>query len=116
MSKLAIAKKIIKEYYKDAEYGIFKTRNSANDVMTNVYAGDGVYIDICYEFEYFEVFGLTAMEFSELEEYYLELTISKCIDCPYAMQDYETYYNTTQKQYFICGCKLGKDPGKCGKE
>lgn len=41
--------------------------------MTNIYAEDGVYIDICYDYEYFEVFGLLKEEFNELEYYYLEL-------------------------------------------
>lgn len=115
MSKLEIAKKIIKENIKDAKYGIFFNRNTANDVMINIYAKDGVYIDICYDYNYFEVFGLTEEEFNELEDYYLELLVSKCEECPYVLLDYETYYGTTQKQYFVAGCKKNKSPENCEK-
>ena len=40
--------------------------------MTNIYSGNGLDIDICYGYAYFEVFGLTDDEFAELEEYYGE--------------------------------------------
>ena len=30
-------------------------------------------VNICYDYEYFEVFGLSDSEFEELEEYYDEL-------------------------------------------
>ena len=39
-----------------------------------------------------------------------------CTECEYAKWDYETYYGTTQKQYFVCGCKLNKEPEKCGED
>lgn len=38
-----------------------------------------------------------------------------CTECEYAEWDYETYYGTTQKQYFVCGCKLNKEPERCGE-
>ena len=37
MNKLDIAKKIIKENYKDANCGIFDSRNWTGDWMTNIY-------------------------------------------------------------------------------
>lgn len=39
-----------------------------------------------------------------------------CTECPYAIWDYETYYNTTQKQYFVSGCKQDKSPEECEEE
>ena len=71
--KLEIAKKVIKENYKDADCGIFDCRNLAGDSMTTIYDEDGLQIDICYGYSYFEVFGLTNKEFQELEKYYEEL-------------------------------------------
>jgi len=77
MSRLEKAKKVIKENIKDAEFGIFHSRNIANDIMINIYAEDGVYIDICYDYEYFEVFGLTEEEFNKLEWYYSDLLLNR---------------------------------------
>ena len=113
MSRLEKAKKVIKENIKDAEYGIFSSRNIANDEMINIYAEDGVYIDICYDSAYFEVFGLTGKEFDELGGYYYDLLFNKCEGCLYALLDCETYYGTTQKQYFVAGCKKNKSPENC---
>lgn len=39
-----------------------------------------------------------------------------CTECPYAIWDYETYYNTTQKQYFVSGCRKDKSPEECEEE
>ena len=36
-----------------------------------------------------------------------------CTDCPYALWDYESYYGTTQKEWFVCGCKKDRDPVNC---
>ena len=113
MSRLGTAKRVIKENIKDAECGIYYGRNAKNDIMTNICAVDGVYIDICYDCEYFEVFGLTKEEFNDLKDYYLELLIDKCVECPYVLLDYETYYGTAQKQYFVAGCKKNKTPENC---
>ena len=70
MNKLDIAKKIIKENYKDADCGIFDSHNIVGDWMTNIYNDNGIAIDICYEWSYFEVFGLSKIEFNELEKFY----------------------------------------------
>lgn len=70
MSKLEKAKEIIMENYNDAEYGIFDCRNIVGDTMTTVYEDDGLQVDICYHWGYFEVFGLTDEEFTELETFY----------------------------------------------
>lgn len=70
MTKLDIAKKIIKENYKDADCGIFNTRNIVGDSMTTIYRGNELTIDICYHYSYFEVFGLSNDEFNELKKFY----------------------------------------------
>ena len=70
MDKLEKAREIIAENIDDARYGIYNTRNIVGDTMTNLYKEDGLTIDICYGYEYFEVFGLTDDEFEELEKYY----------------------------------------------
>ena len=70
MTKLEKAKQIIKENIEDAEFGIFDSRNIAGDHMTNIYSSEELIIDICYHWGYFEVFGLSPLEFKHLEEYY----------------------------------------------
>lgn len=73
MSNLEKAKEIIKENFSDANCGIFNCRNIVGDTMTNIYDEDGLCIDICYGYAYFEVFGLSVDKFAELETYYHEL-------------------------------------------
>ena len=73
MNKLEKAKEIIKENIDDGRCGIYNTRNLIGDTMTNLfkeYKEDGLIIDICYNYSYFEVFGLTDDEFEELKKYY----------------------------------------------
>lgn len=70
MSNLDKAKEIIKTFYKIAKCGIFNTPNTAGDYMETIYEGEGLTIDICYYYSYFEVFGLTNVEFEELKKYY----------------------------------------------
>lgn len=41
--------------------------------MENIYSSDGLAIDICYYYSYFEVFGLSEEEFNELRNYYNEI-------------------------------------------
>lgn len=36
-----------------------------------------------------------------------------CEECKYAEWDYEEYYGTTKKQWFVCGCKADCDPEDC---
>jgi stage III sporulation protein AG len=56
----------------DANGGTRTTTTSRND-MTTVYEDEGLTIDVCYGWAYFEVFGLSDAEFLELEEYYESL-------------------------------------------
>lgn len=69
-NKLEIAKKCIAEHWQSARSGIFDTRNLVSDEMSVLYDKDGLRIEICYGWGYFEVFGLTPKEFAELEMYY----------------------------------------------
>jgi len=73
MNNLEQAKRIVKAYYEYADCGIFNSRNTMEDMMTTVYEDEGLTIDICYDWSYFEVFGLDEAEFKELERYYYSL-------------------------------------------
>lgn len=70
MNNLEKAKEIVKKYYKDADCGIFNSRNVLGDGMITIYKNESLTIDICYNYAYFEVLGLTKEEFEELEKYY----------------------------------------------
>lgn len=70
MSELEIAKKIIKENFSFYNCGLFNTRNLVGDPMGTIYDEDGLTIDVCDYYSYFEVFGLTDEEFKELEKFY----------------------------------------------
>ena len=72
-NRLAIAKEVIKEYSMNAPCGIFNSRNIVGDRMKTIYNNNGLVIDICSEYEYLEVFGLSDEEFKELESYYCNL-------------------------------------------
>ena len=74
MNKLEKAKEIIKESWELAKYGMFNSRNNTGDKMFTIYNQDGLVIDICYHYGYFEVFGLSGEEFRELREFYYELS------------------------------------------
>lgn len=69
-NKLEKAKEIIKKNFRYGDCGLFKSRS---DPMHNIYNADGLKIDICFRYSYFEVFGLTDEEFKELEDYYIKL-------------------------------------------
>lgn len=77
MNKLEIAKEVIKRNFEQGECGLFDSRNLIGDPMTTIYNHDGLTIDICYYYEYFEVFGLTKEEFKELCSFYEELKAAR---------------------------------------
>ena len=76
-AKVDLVKNIIKENIKDATCGIYFTRNLAGDRMNTLLNGDQIQIDICYEYQYFEVFGLTDREQKEIEEFYWNIAREK---------------------------------------
>lgn len=44
--------------------------------------------------------------------------MSDCTRCKYAIWDYEEYYGTNLREYFVSDCARGYDPGvdDCGDE
>lgn len=72
-NNLEIAKMIIRKHFNEADCGIFNCRNLFGDTMENLYEKNGLKIDICRYCEYFEVFGLSNVEFEELKKYYERL-------------------------------------------
>lgn len=70
MTNVAKCKKVIKNNIEYALFGIFDCRNVVGDQMETIYDKDGVKIDICRYWGYFEVFGLTDEEFAEVESFY----------------------------------------------
>lgn len=73
MTKLERAKTIIKDNIEDASLGLFNCGNLVGDEMVRLNDDVDLIVNICYDYEYFEVFGLSDSEFEELEEYYDEL-------------------------------------------
>ena len=69
-TKLEIAKKVIEENFDDGDCGLYDSRNIVGDEMETLYSDPALTIDICYGWGYFEVFGLSDEEFSELKEFY----------------------------------------------
>ena len=63
-------KQIIKERYKDASCGLFNTLNCVGDTLGTIFNGKYFTLNICLNYEYFEVFGTTDKEFTELEKLY----------------------------------------------
>lgn len=75
MTNLEKAKKIIRANIKDAEHGLFFTQNIVGDTMATIYKEkdeNDIRVDICYDWGYFEVFGLCSKEQKELMDYYEE--------------------------------------------
>lgn len=70
MTKLERAKKIIEENIDDARLGIFDCANCSGDSTVRLNNDADFIVKICYDYEYFEVFGLSASDFEKLEKYY----------------------------------------------
>lgn len=103
MSKLEKAKEIVKAYYREADCGIFNSRNVVGDWMETIYKGEGLTIDICYSYAYFEVFGLSNTDFEKLEKYYSSLGRKKK-DIELVITIHEDSYKATCN-----GCMLPPD-------
>ena len=73
ISRIDKVKNVIRDRYPDAMCGLFFTPNLVGDSMATIWEEDGVTIDICYRYEYFEVFGLTEEEENELLAFYNSL-------------------------------------------
>lgn len=68
-------KEVIENNIEDALWGIFDCRNVAGDPMETIYDDAGVRIELCRNWGYFEVFGLTNEEFLEVESFYKDLVL-----------------------------------------
>ena len=44
----------------------FNTRNVVGDEMVTIYDDDGIIVDMCYDYGYIEIFGLTEEEYAGL--------------------------------------------------
>lgn len=73
MTKLEKAKEVIEKNFTKARCGLFDKRNLVGDPMDNIYDDGELSIDICYGWEYFEVFGLSKEEFTDLFIFYANL-------------------------------------------
>ena len=73
LNDISEVKKIIKEYYNEASSGLFFNRNNVGDKMINIYNKNGIQIDICYDYGYFEIFGLDSLQKTELTKFYEKL-------------------------------------------
>ena len=49
---------------------MFNTRNVVGDTMHTIYDKDGITVDICYDWGYIEIFGLTDAEFETVANLY----------------------------------------------
>lgn len=63
-------KAVIQEHFEDGDCGIYDTPNIAGDWMDCIYQNENVKVLICYQWAYFEVFGLSNEEFKDLEKFY----------------------------------------------
>jgi len=75
MNKLNKIKEIIKANINNARFGIYFTRNYVGDTMHTLYEDGEVQVDICYDYEYFEVFGLTDAEQEIINQFYIEALV-----------------------------------------
>ena len=66
-------KELIKKNYKNADCGLYNTRNTMGDTMTVLYKNGDIRLEICYYWAYFEVFGLSKEEFELLYKFYQSL-------------------------------------------
>lgn len=66
-------KKVIIDNYESADCGLFFSRNVVGDTMVTLYNKGDVTIDICYDYSYFEIFGLTLEEEDEIMSIYKDL-------------------------------------------
>lgn len=73
--RLDRVKQVIKDFYNIADCGLFFSRNLVGDQMYTIYNEDGIQIDICYYYSYFEVFGLSEDEQKTMKQFYLDLKL-----------------------------------------
>ena len=67
---IAKIKNVLKENILEGSCGIFDCRSWTPDLKYTLFNEDGVMVDICHEYNYFEILGLTDEEFKLVAEYY----------------------------------------------
>ena len=60
--------------------GIFDCRNTVGDPMSTVYDENDVRVEMCFEYDYIEVFGLSDTEFTLFTSQMQPLVQKKCDD------------------------------------
>lgn len=70
-------KELIIERYEYADCGLYNVQNMVGDIMTTLFKGQYFKLDICYGWNYYEVFGTTNEEFEELMYIYNEQKYQK---------------------------------------
>lgn len=48
--------------------GIYCLKSDCGDKMTTIYNEDGITVDVCYDWDYIEVLGLSTPEFLDLQD------------------------------------------------
>lgn len=105
MTDLKKAKQVIKKHIKEATHGLFDCCNIMGDILQTIYERDTLRIDICYDYEYFEVFGLSKEDFIELMSYYDSL----CLDIFIEEEEHDCIIEElTEKVIDCCRSKLPK--------
>lgn len=69
-------KKILKKNILNGCYGIFDCRGWTPDPKCTLFKENGIIVDICRGYEYFEILGLTNKEFKLVADYYQKLLIA----------------------------------------
>lgn len=67
MNKIDKLKKFLNEEFKE-KIQAFNSRNLVGDRIYTIYDEDGITVDMCYEWNYIEIFGLTQRQFKDLLE------------------------------------------------
>ena len=67
MNKIDKLKKFLNEEFKE-KIQAFNSRNLVGDQIYTIYDEDGITVDMCYEWSYIEIFGLTQQQFEDLLE------------------------------------------------
>jgi hypothetical protein len=73
MTTFEKVKRVIVDNFDQADAGLFFSRNTEGDSMSTLFEENEVIVDICYDYGYYEVFGLTESEKKELKDLYKKL-------------------------------------------
>lgn len=79
--------------------GIFNCRGTFRDSMHTIYdePADGVIVDMCYDYDYIEIIGLTDEEFQEAGKAIHEMYVSPWEEC----REEEQEYSEVTKNYTV---------------